>query len=256
MALAHHSIRALTVVVLTLAGLRVDAGPVPPCGATGSGVVPPYAEPGDPPTIGIWRNVELARAHSCLGALRGSANLAVVFAARFGDARSIEDIAGRVGAMSSTKGFRYWSNADGKWRTLVSDAFALASRDADSRRADFTPDEILSGRTLYFAQRDTRSTSLNIYSLTGRMIGPRRLAIEMINLTAIRFLVFTLFEPNSLRSLHIFEMLGPNLWGYYGISTVHDDAVEGHEISLVNRAAAAYRFFRIVPADRDPPLAP
>ena len=82
------------------------------------------------------------------------------------------------------------------------------------------------------------------------------MAIEMINLTAIRFLVFTLFELNSLRSLHIFEMLEPGLWGYYGISTVRDGAVEGHEKSLVNRAAAAYRFFRIVPADRDPPLAP
>ena len=77
----------------------------------------------------------------------------------------------------------------------------------------------------------------------------------MINLTAIRFLVFTLFELNSLRSLHIFEMLEPDFWGYYGISTVHDGAVEGLERSLVNQAAA-YRFFRIVPADRDPPLAP
>ena len=221
----------------------------------GSAVVPPYAELGNPPTVEIWRDVELARDQPCLGALRGRATLAVVLAGRFRDVRSIEEIAGRVGAISSTKGLRYWSTTDGEWRTLVSDAFALASRDADSRRGDFTPAEILSGRTLYFAQRDTRSTSLNIYSLTGRLLGPRRLAIEMINLTVIRFLVFTLFEPNSLRSLHIFEMLEPGVWGYHGISTVHDGAVDGHERSLVNRAAAAYRFFRIVPADRDPPLA-
>jgi hypothetical protein len=74
----------------------------------------------------------LARDEPCLGVLRGRANLTVVLAARFGDARSIAEIASRVGATSSTKGLRYWSTTDGKWRTLVSHAFALASRDADS----------------------------------------------------------------------------------------------------------------------------
>ncbi len=249
-------IRGLLVVALSATGFGVEAGPVPPCGATGSALVPPYAELGDPPTVGIWRDVELARDEPCLSVLRGRAKLVAVLAGRFGDSRSIEQIAGRVGAISSTKGLRYWSATEGKWRTLIADAFALASRDTENRRADFTPAEILSGRTLYFAQRDTRSTSLNIYSLTGRLLGPRRLAIEMVNLTAIRFVFFPLFEPNSLRSLHFFEMLEPGVWGYYGISAIRDGSVEGYEKSLVNRAAAIYRFFRGIPADRDPPLAP
>ncbi len=250
------SIRGLLVIVLSAAGFGVEAGPVPPCGATGAAVVPPYAKLGDPPTVGIWRDVELARDEPCLSALRGRAKLAVVLSGRFGDSRSIEQIAARVGAISSTKGLRYWSATEGKWRTLVADAFALASQDMENRRADFTPAEILSGRTLYFAQRDTRSTSLNTYSLTGRLLGKRRLAIEMVNLTAIRFVFFPLFEPKSLRSLHFFEMLEPGVWGYTGISAIRDGSVEGYEKSLVNRAAAIYRFFRGIPADRDPPLAP
>ena len=242
--------------MLLTIGLKVHAEPVPPCGDPNSAVAPPYAEPGNPPTAGIWRDVALAGDKSCLHALRGPAILAVALAGRFRDVRSIEDIARRIGAISSTKGLRYWSVTDGGWRTLVSDAFALSSHDPETRRADFSPAEILSGRTLYFAQRDTRSTSLNNYSLTGRLLGPGRLAVEIINLTDIRFLFFSLFNPKSLRSLHIFEKLEPGLWGYYGMSTVRDGSVEGHERSLVNRTAAAYRFFRAVPADRDPPLAP
>ena len=228
----------------------------PPCGVPGKTVIPRYAEPGEPPTVGIWRGIELSNGEPCLRALRGQAKLAVVLAARFRDARSIEDIARRVGAISSTKGIRYWSVTDGEWRTLVSDAFALSSRGSTTGRADFSPAEIMSGRTLYFAQRDTRSTSLNVYSLTGRLIGSRRLAIEVMNVTEIRFFLFTLFEPKSLRSLYIFEMLKPNLLGYYGISTARDGSVEGHERSFVNRSAAVYRFFRAIPTDRDPPLAP
>ena len=82
------------------------------------------------------------------------------------------------------------------------------------------------------------------------------MAIEIVNLTAIRFVFFPLFEPKSLRSLHFFEMLEPGVWGYTGISAIRDGSVEGYEKSLVNRAAAIYRFFRGIPADRDPPLAP
>lgn len=246
----------LLVGTMLMVGVRAQAEPVLPCGNPNSAVVPPYAEPGNPPTVGVWRDVELANDTPCLHALEGPAKLAVVLAGRFRDGRSIEDIASRIGAISSTKGLRYWSVTDGGWRTLISDAFALTSRDPETRRSDFSPAEILSGRTLYFAQRDTRSTSLNIYSLTGRLLGPRRLAVEIINLTDIRFLFFSLFKSNSLRSRHIFEKLEAGLWGYYGMSTVRDGSVEGHERSLVNRTAAAYRFFRVVPADRDPPLAP
>ena len=54
------SIRGLLVIVLSAAGFGVEAGPEPSCGATGAAVVPPYAKLGDPPTVRIWRDVELA----------------------------------------------------------------------------------------------------------------------------------------------------------------------------------------------------
>jgi hypothetical protein len=254
--LARTRIRNVFVAALLLAGLEVRAEPVPPCGALPEAIVPGYSESGDRPSVRFWHDVDLPANVPCLANFERRAKLAVALAARFHDTLSFEDIAGRVGAISSTKGTRYWSVSDGEWRTLVSEAFALASPDPGTGRADFTSSEILSGRTLYFAQRDTRSTTLNVYGLTGRMLGPRRLTIEIVNLSEIRFLLFTLFKPKSLRSLHIFEKLGRNDWGYYGLSTVREGSVEGHEKSFINRAAAAYRYFRGVPTDGDPPLAP
>ncbi len=206
--------------------------------------------------VAIWHDLELARIVPCLGARPGRSKLVVALAGRFKSAGSIERMAERIGAISASKGLRYWSATEGRWRTLISDAFALRSPDTDDRRANFTAREVLSGRTLYFAQRDTRSTSLNVYSLTGRLTGDGRMTVEVVNLTTIRIIIFPMFEPEALRSFHFFDELAPGVLGYYGLSVVASGSVEGYEKSLVNRAAAAYRFFKGVPADRDPPLAP
>jgi len=182
--------------------------------------------------------------------------LVVALAARFRGPESIEDIAARVGAVSATSGLLYWSTTDGNWRVLISEAEALRGRSTGAVRADFAAREVLGDRTLYFRQKDTRSTGWNLYSLRGRRLGPERLAVEVVNLSAIRFLLITLAEARSLVSLHFVERLGPGLWGYYGLSAVRDGAGEGFDKSLVNRAAAFYRFLTGRPGDAGPPLAP
>ena len=249
-------VRGLLGVALLTAAAPAVAEPVPPCASTGSALVPPYAALDEAPTVAFWHDLELARIAPCLGARPGHSKLVVALAGRFKSAGSIEGMAGRIGAISASKGLRYWSATEGRWRTLISDAFALRSPDGDGRRADFTAREVLSGRSLFFAQRDTRSTSLNVYSLTGRATGDGRMTVKVVNLTTIRIIIFPMFEPEALRSFHFFEELAPGVLGYYGLSVVASGSVEGYESSLVNRAAAAYRFFKGVAADRDPPLAP
>src|SRR5574340_1503442 len=68
-----------------------------------------------------------------------------------------------VGAVSATKSVRYWSTTDKAWRGLVTDAFALSGPDPAQRRADFTPAQITTGRELYYAQSDNRSSGLTVY---------------------------------------------------------------------------------------------
>jgi hypothetical protein len=231
-------------------------GPIAPCAAGATDMRPAYGPVDGPPRVAWWRDIVVPEGSGCLGEIRGRMELVVTLAGRFHAPHSLEDIARRMGAISRTAGLRYWSVTDGAWRTLLSAAFALAGPDVERRRADFSVAELLSGRALFTAQRDTRSTDLNVYQLRARRVGAGRLVMESNNLTPIRFLVFELYAPGALRVIHFLDRLGPGLWGYYAVSAVRGGALESDPRSMINRSAAYYRFLRGIPGDRDPPLAP
>jgi len=242
--------------LILLAAQPASAQPVPPCTADASMVLPAYGDIGGPPAVATWQDIELGGPVECWGSLRGRMALVVALAGRFDGARSLAAIAARFGAISASDGLLYWSTTDQRWRPLIAQAFAVDDPQTLRRRSDFTAAEILSGRTLYFAQDDTRSTGRNIYSLTAREVGPDRLVVEIVNLTTIRFALLTLFEPRALRSRHFIERQAAGDWRYYGVSAVVAGAVAGHEGSFVNRAGAFYRFLIGAPGDAGPPLAP
>jgi len=245
--------------VLALAALHpagaVD-GPIAPCSAGAADMLPAYGPVGGAPRVAWWRDIVVPEGAGCLGAIRGHMELVVALAGRFHGARTLEDMARRLGAISRTAGLRYWSVTDGDWRTLLTEAFALSAPDVERRRADFSVAELLGGRALYTAQRDTRSTGLNVYQLRARRVGARRLVLESENLSPIRLIVFELFEPGALRVIHYLDRIEPGLWGYYTVTAVRSGALESDPRSMINRSAAYFRFLAGVPSDRDPPLAP
>ena len=128
--------------------------------------------------------------------MQAPAALAIALAGRFAHAGSSDQIAARLGAISQTNGLPYWSVTDGEWRTLVSDAFALDSSVSDAARpsaarpnaarTDFTGQEMLSGQTLFFAQNDTRSWGLNLYSIRSIEASADRLVFESDNISPIK----------------------------------------------------------------------
>ena len=246
----------LLVLALGLACAHARAQPVPPCSSVGSDQNPAYGPLGDPPEVAIWRDIQINGDAECMGPVSGPMKLVVALAGRFRHSGTLEDIAARIGAISTTEGLVYWSTTKDGWRELISEASALAEPAAGTERPDFTAEDILGGRTLYFAQKDTRSTGVNVYSLTGRPAGPARLSVATTNLTPIRFMVVTFFEPRALLSVHFVERLEPDVWGYYGLAAVRGGRAEGYEKSLVNRAAAFYRHLIGEPPDKMPPLAP
>ncbi len=233
-----------------------QANPVPPCDSAGAEVHPAYGPVNGAPAVAAWRDADLSRAPACLGALRERMAVVVALAGRFGSPLSVEDMARRIGAISKTKGLRYWSVTDQDWRTLLDEAFALSGPDPERRRSDFVAEEVLSGRTLYTTQRDTRSTGLNQYRLVCRRIGKNRLVIESENASALRFLLFTLYAPEAMRVIHFLDRVEPGIWAVYTLSAVRSGTLEQDPRALINRAAAYHRFLAGVPADRDPPLAP
>lgn len=232
-----------------------SSAPVPPCKSPDFKVDPQYGALNGPPTVGVWRDTILEFGDKCPSALGGRAKLAVALASRFVYKGTLEDLAARVGAVSATEEARYWSVTDGAWRVLISTAFAVEDPTTRRRRPDFTAKEVLSGKTLYLVQKDTRSTGLNMYSLTATSHGPDQLTVSMVNLTDIRFLFATLFKRRTLISVHFLKRLHGDEWGYYGLTVVKEGAVEGQAKSFINRAAAYHRLLTGEPTDKAPPLA-
>jgi len=181
--------------------------------------------------------------------------LVVTLAARFRHSGGLEDLAARAGAISATRSIRYWSVTDDRWRPLISNAFAVSDAETRVPRFDFTSDEVLSGAPLHFLQDDNRSKGLNLYGLTGRRLGRARFAAEFVNLAAIRAFLAKIYEARALTSVHVFEHLDGDIWGYYGIFAARDGVAMGTIASFKNRAAAYQRFITGVPTDSEPPLA-
>lgn len=166
----------------------------------------------------------------------------------------------RIGAVSMLQNARYWSVTDQKWRPLVTEISALDSLERRQRRADFDASELATKQDAYFIQHDSRSTSGVVYRMRVRENGPNRLVVQTENVTSIRLLLVTLFQPGALQTVHFFQRISPTSWGYYNLSRTTEKGssflVDGHAASYVNRAAAYYRLLAGIPTDRDPPAAP
>jgi len=237
-------------------GHSAAARPLPPCGPGQGAPVPAYGSLDGPPAFRVWHDIKLDSREECPDLPRGRMALVIALAGRFDGAKSQDDIAARIGAISAGQGLRYWSTTMRRWRKLITKAYALEDPNTRHRRPDFKPQEVLSGETLYFAQNDTFSTGLNVYGLTAKSVTQERLILEVVNASPIRLTVMPLFKARALRSVHYIDRLKSGAWSYYGVVAVRSGRTEGHEKSFVNRAAAYYRFLTETPPDREPPLAP
>ena len=238
-----------------LSGAGAAPVPAPRCPDRGAAPAPAYGPVDGPPAVAAWTDLD-ALPEGCRTTLDAAAPLAVALAGRFTHAGSVEDLAARLGAVSSTVGLPYWSVSDGAWKPLVSEAFALAGPDPDERRADFDAREVLGGETLHFAQNDTRSWGTNVYRLRTLEASPDRIVVASDNVSGIGLGPVTLFAPHALASVQFVERLEGATWGYYGLAVVRGGAFAAREKSLVNRQAALYRLLIGAVPDGAPPLAP
>jgi len=235
------------------------AGPVPPCAGAPE---PGYAAPGTLPTTRVWYQPNLDGGWgppACIGWQTAEFGLLTAAAARFaydGDARGL---LGRFAAISKLTTVRYWSVTRRHWRELIPEAYALQGAERDRRRPDFTVAELLSGRELYFFQRENTLAGGLIYRMRLREHGPGRLALEIENAQAVRFLGIELFAPGTYQFLYFLEREAPGTWRYYGLMRTGPASrflLRGYEASYVNRMVAIYRHLAGIPTDREPPAAP
>ena len=241
-----------------LQGAAAAQGPSPPCDGPPQ---PSYAAPGEPEHSGIWTRSDLGDSWappSCTGWSQVDFRIIVALAARFRDPVGADQLLARFGAISSEVGLRYWSATEGQWRDLITSATAVDGPAGKQPRADFSAAELRSGRDLYYSQSDNRSAVPVVYRMRAIEVRPERIVIAVENVSSIRLLLFTLFPPGSIQSVHFLERQPDGGWAYYSLMRTRANSsflTGGFASSYVNRAAAFYRHIAGLPAEDVPAAA-
>lgn len=231
--------------------------PQPPCG---NEPVPPYPGLDDSPSVKFWSDSDFGRDWRppvCTSWAEVGFSTLITTAARFRYSSGVEGLLRHIGAVSELGGMRYWSTTHKQWRTLIVNASALAGSQVTQRRQDFTPDEMLEGKVLYFEQADNLSGTA-IYRMHIAEASADRLVFDVENVSVIRYFLVTLFHPGEMQSVYFLDRESANVWRYYSMARTGRNAsrlATGHESSSINRAVAFYRSLTGIPTDQEPPAA-
>ncbi|HEY7608936.1 MAG TPA: DUF6675 family protein [Alphaproteobacteria bacterium] len=240
--------------------VAAQEAPRPPCGAQ---PVPAYPAASAKPNVAIWRDDGGTRSEwafpGCSGWRPGEFKLVVALAGSFPHQGGADELLYRFGRISELRGIRYWSVSDKEWRQLIDDAAALNGPDVERRRKDFTIAEMKGGGALHFVQVETRLSSPVVYRMRVLEFRADRVVVETENVSVMRIALIPIMAPGETRTVHVLERLSPGIWGYYGLALSAQDPglfLRVRDASLVNRAAAFYRYFVGIRTDREPPPAP
>lgn len=167
------------------------------------------------------------------------------FAAAVGTFRAadIDAVLGRIGAISTFKGLRYWSVTDQQLRPLVLDAFAVEGAGLKNPRVDFTPMEMQAGRDLFFLEHDNRTSEPVLYRMRVIARGSDRLVIDIENASRLRWSLLTVFEPGDLRTALFVSGGAQGSWTCYALAGWHPRGLAGlfeNHKSYINRLVAFY----------------
>jgi hypothetical protein len=238
-------------------GVEPQLGPQPPCGKE---PIPPYPDLDDSATVKSWSESDLGRdwrPPACTGWAAVGFTTLVTTVARFRHTSKPGGLLRHIGAISEIAGIRYWSTTHGRWQTLIVDAYALTDLQSGHRREDFTPDEMKTGKVLYFEQVDNLSGKTT-YRMHIAEASEDRLVFEVENVSTMRYLLIPILHPGEMQSIYFLDRESDSVWRYYSIVRTGKKAnrrIAGNESSSVNRAVAFYRHLVGIPTDQEPPAA-
>ena len=219
-----------------------------------------YPSPGSPPIVQTWAKADALAgriATDCTKWLPNNLNLTIALAGSFRYDGSATGLLKRFGKPSSLRGIRYWSTSDKRWQILITDAAAIRGPEGGAR-TDFTLDELKSGATLYFSQKDNRSSKPMIYSMQIDASMPKKMIIRVTNTSSLYFLAIPILKPGDIQSTYILGQLSPKVWGYLNLLSIGNGwgapPSGSQKDSWINRAVALYGHFTGVQVEKMPPL--
>ncbi len=172
-------------------------------------------------------------------------------------ASSLDELLARYGALSQYKSIRFWSTMHQVWEELVTSAGFVDGPAARYSHPDLVPADFVPGRVFYYYEIDR--TGRTISRLTVRQRTEDRVELATENISAVRFGIFTLFQPQALQTATFFEQRGPGEWGFYqtiGVGEGSDFIAVRSPSPYINRLTAFYRYMAGIPTDSLPPAAP
>ena len=236
-----------------------ETSPLPPCE---SHLAMPSSAAGAAPEVRVWKDEILpttfaSASSACPDWLPAQSHTLVAVAGTFWARGGSAGLISRFGDIAGLLLVRYWSTTDQAWRPLFSAATALTNHPGGEPRGAFTGAELATGADVYLEERESRTANDVVYRMRLRKLGPDRFIVEMENVTKVRWLALTLFEPRDLRSLYSVEQHSPDTWSYYSLTSIAASrwVPAGHEKSYINRAVALYRHIAGIPTDLEPPAA-
>jgi hypothetical protein len=206
---------------------------------------PHSAVAGSPPNVETWTLDQPSRDWVFPRCLESEFQRFVSFAAVAGSFRAagMDKVLSRIGAISTYKGMRYWSTRDQRLEPLITDAFALDGAQSGNARSDFTPAEMQVGRELFFTEQDNRSSSPALYKIRVIERDVNRLIVEITNVSKIKLLLLTVFEPGDLRTALFISGSPDGTWMCYALLGFRPTPLiklfDNHK-SQVNRLIALY----------------
>jgi len=225
-----------------------SAYPVPPCAGQSS---PSHPDVDQTPVVRIWRDAELKawRTPACLNLPAITPNSLMAAVGRFRADGGMEAIAGRLAAITDLLKVRYFAFDEG-WKNLYTGAHAL-SESGDTRRADFTADDIQTGRTLRFFKDENSALGGIIYRISIIERTNTRLVYTIVNETAAKALMFTASEPGEFRQYYFIEREKDDIWRYYNLveARVGAGPFSVSSRSFQSRAIAHFRQLADYPMD-------
>jgi hypothetical protein len=248
---------ALSAMLLCQAHGYAQSGPRPPCGMD---AVPAYPGLDNSPGVKFWSEADFGREWrppACTGWTEAGFSTLITTVARFRYTAGAEGLLRRIGGISELAGMRYWSTTHQQWQTLIVSAYALTAPPPGRRRQDFTPDEMRGGKDLYLEQADNLSGTAT-YRMRVAEASADRIVFDVENVSVMRYLFLTLFDPGEMQSIYFLDRESDNVWRYYGIARTGRSAsrlATGHASSSINRAVAFYRSLAGIPTDQEPPAA-
>lgn len=183
------------------------------------------------------------RPSSCSGIVRKPGAVIVEIAGSVALATGIDDMLGRLAAVSKHRTVTYWSKSRQRERPILDDASALSGPNLESRRADFTPAELAKGGRFYILYDDSEPVGPVVHQLDIEIVEKERMTLQSQNLTSAKILFWPLVDPGALQSYVTMQRLSENRFAYYALSSSTLNWQLLPDESFVNRALAVFRYY-------------